>query len=280
MTPTRSIMYMHLISGSQFRMNYHMHDRFEIYFVVSGTVDFFVERSIYTVEPGDLLIINSLEIHKSVWHSSADYERIILEFDPRVLSPFCNSDFNLLGCFTQRPKGARNRVSLDAEQIRELNRLYDNYETLGETQHDGADLLRLTYLVELLVFINGAFSAGEQTEKNRKVPAKIIPILDYIDNNLEQSLSLQDISSRFYLDKYYLSRLFLKITGINIHDYILSRRVFRAKELLRGGSSIMEACQMSGFVNYSTFIRSFKGMVGMLPKEYQKSSSLSPHSFG
>ncbi len=105
MTPTHSIMYMHLISDSQFRMNYHMHDRFEIYFVVSGTVDFFVERSIYTVEPGDLLVINSLEIHKSVWHSSADYERIILEFDPRVLAPFCNSDFNLLGCFTQRPKG-------------------------------------------------------------------------------------------------------------------------------------------------------------------------------
>jgi AraC-like DNA-binding protein len=278
MTPTRSLMYMHLISDSQFKMNYHMHDRFEIYFVVSGNVDFFVERNIYIVEPGDLLIINSHEIHKSLWKSSEDYERIIIEFDPFILSPFCQLDYNLLGCFTQRPKGTKNRISLNDEQIQELHRLHNNFEMLGEKKKDGSETLKLLYLAELLVFVNGVFSAAGQADIRMKVPRKIIPILDYIDNNLDANLSLQEIAARFYLDKYYLSRLFMKITGINIHDYILSRRIFKAKELLRDGKSILETSQLSGFENYSTFIRAFKSQVGMLPREYQKDLMLSPQA--
>lgn len=271
MTPSRSLMYMHLFSDNQFKMNYHIHDRFEIYFVFSGTVNFFVERSIYVVEPGDIMIINSREIHKTLWTSTTDYERIIVEFDPAILSPFCLSDYNLLSCFTQRPKGEQNRICLSKEQLAELNRLYGNFEALGEKEQEGAEILKLVYLVELLVFINGAFSGASKLDKRKKVPQKILPILDYIDNNLQDNLTLQEIASRFYIDKFYLSRLFLNITGINIHDYILSRRIFRAKELLRGGKSVLEASQLSGFVNYSTFIRCFKNLVGVLPRAYQKS---------
>lgn len=271
MSSTNSIMYMHMLSDNQFDIDYQVHDKFEIYFIVSGTVDFFVERNIYIVEHGDIVIINNRELHKPLLKSKEEYERVIVEFEPATLSPFCLSDYNLLSCFTQRPKGERNRVSLNAEQIEELNRLYNNFEALGEKQQDGSDILKLAYLVELLVFINGLFSNTSKMDKRMKVPKKIIPILDYIDNNLQENLSLQEVATRFYIDKFYLSRLFLHTTGINIHDYILSRRIFRAKELLKEGKSVLETSQLSGFMNYSTFIRSFKGLVGVLPRAYQKS---------
>lgn len=277
-TPTNSIMYMHLLSDREFDIDYQVHDRFEIYFIVSGTVDFFVERNIYIVEYGDVIIINNHEIHKPLLKSKEGYERIIVEFDPSILSPFCLSDYNLLSCFMQRPKGKQNRISLNPGQIEELKNLFGNYEALGEQRLEGADVLKLAYLIELLVFINGAFSTGIQTDMRIKAPGKILPILDYIDSNLEEDLSLQEIAARFYIDKYYLSRLFLKITGINIHDYILSRRIFKAKELLRDGKSILETSQSSGFVNYSTFIRAFKSMVGMLPKDYQRDLTISQTS--
>jgi AraC-like DNA-binding protein len=272
-TPTNSIMYMHLISDNQqFDIDYQMHDRFEIYFIISGTVDFFVDRSIYIMEYGDILIVNNHEIHKPLLKSKGDYERIIIEFDPSILSPFCISDFNLLRCFTQKPNGKQNRISLKSGQLIEVKNLFTNFEALESKPKEGADLLKLTYLVELLVFLNQAFAISSKNEMRMKIPQKIIPILDYIDNNLEDSLTLKEIASRFYIDKYYLSRLFMKITGINIHDYILSKRIFKAKELLRDGRSILDTCQMSGFSNYSTFVRAFKNLVGILPKEYQKSS--------
>jgi AraC-like DNA-binding protein len=263
---------MHLLSDSQFDIDYQMHDRFEIYFIISGTVDFFVERNIYIMEYGDVLMINNHEIHKPLVKSEEGYERIIIEFDPSILSPFCLSDYNLLNCFMQRPKGQQNRISLNSIQLEELGRLFMNFESLSHKLHEGADILKLTFLIEVLVFLNQAFLGSRPSEKRMKVPKKIIPILDYIDNNLEDDLSLASIATRFYLDKYYLSRLFLSITGINIHDYILSRRIFKAKELLRDGRNILDACQLSGFANYSTFIRAFKSLVGLLPSEYQKSS--------
>ena len=269
-TPGNTILYMHLIQDNQFRMDYHLHDRFEIYFLVSGKVEFFVERNIYIVEPGDLLVVNNYEIHKTLLKSDTDYERIIIELDPAVLSPFCMSDYNLLRCFTQRPKGVGNRVTLNAGQLEKLKKLHGRFEALADSKQDGADLLKLTCLIELLVLVNNAFQENGKSEKGMKVPAKVLPILDYIDNNLDESLTLQSLSARFFIDKHYLSRLFLKSTGINIHDYILSRRIFRAKTLLREGKSILEASQSSGFENYSTFIRSFKKLVGTLPRDYQK----------
>ena len=271
-THTNSIKYMHLISNSKFELEYQVHDTFEIHFVISGAIDFFVDRNIYIVEHGDVLIINNHEIHRPLLKSNSDYERIIVEFDPTILSPFCLSDYNLLSCFVQRPNGKHNRISLNEDQIKKLKRLFENYEMLGNSQQEGADILKLTYLVELLVFVNNAFSAGSKSGKCMKVPKKIIPILDYIDSHMEENLSLASIAACFYIDKFYLSRLFLKVTGIKIHDYILSRRIFKAKELLRDGSNIMDACQLSGFENYSTFIRAFKSLVGLLPKEYQKAS--------
>ena len=268
----RSIMYMHLISDSKIDLGYHFHDLYEIYFLISGSVDYFIDRKIYVLEYGDLLVINNQEIHKPSIKSIDNYERIIIEFDPSILSPFCSSDFNLLGCFVNRQKGEWNRVNLSNDQLNEIHELFKKFESLGDNTSEGADILKFAYLIELLVFLNKAYSNNSHTEKRLKVPKKVIPILDYIDGNLEDDLTLATIAARFYIDKYHLSRMFKNITGINIHDYILSKRIAEAKQLLLAGRNILDSCQMSGFRNYTTFIRTFKNIVGMLPKDYQKTS--------
>jgi AraC-like DNA-binding protein len=268
----KSILYMHLISDSKIDLGYHFHDMYEIYFLISGNVDYFIDRKIYLLEYGDLLVINNREIHKPSIKSIDNYERIIIEFDPSILSPFCSSDFNLLSCFTNRQKGEQNRISLNKDQIEEIYKLFENFENLKDNPSEGSDILKFTYLIELLVFLNKAFSTNKSAEKRLKVPKKILPILDYIDSNLEDDLTLATIASKFYIDKYHLSRIFKNITGINIHDYILSKRIAKAKQLLSSGRNILDSCQMSGFKNYTTFIRTFKSIVGTLPKDYQKGS--------
>jgi len=57
---------------------------------------------------------------------------------------------------------------------------------------------------------------------------------------------------------------------MNLHEYIIFKRVARAKKLLMEGKSVTETCHLSGFNDYSNFIRTFKRTVGISPGKYSK----------
>ena len=54
-------------------------------------------------------------------------------------------------------------------------------------------------------------------------------IADYLSQNCEQQLSLEEIAQRFYLSKYYVCRLFKEVTGYSINEYINIHRVQKAQ---------------------------------------------------
>jgi mannose-6-phosphate isomerase-like protein (cupin superfamily) len=63
----------------------HLHGKFEIYLFISGKVNFFVEKNVYNLKYGDLIIVNSDEIHKASFLENDIYERIVITFDPHVI---------------------------------------------------------------------------------------------------------------------------------------------------------------------------------------------------
>jgi AraC-like DNA-binding protein len=72
-------------------------------------------------------------------------------------------------------------------------------------------------------------------------PAALIPIPDYIDSHPAADLTLETLGRRFYMNQSYLSRLFKKGTGSNIHEFIIYKRISQAKKLPGGGGKIKEA---------------------------------------
>jgi AraC-like DNA-binding protein len=106
-------------------------------------------------------------------------------------------------------------------------------------------------------------------EDHSNIPEKLIPILDYINENLEGDLSLEFLEKRFYINGSYLSRLFKKSTGSTIHEYIIYKRISKAKKLLAEGSSATEAAFMCGFNDFSNFSRLFKRTVGVSLRQYK-----------
>jgi len=91
-----------------------------------------------------------------------------------------------------------------------------------------------------------------------------------INLNLNEDLSIDIISEKFYLNKYYLMHLFKQETGYTLHNYIQKKRVIRAAELLRSGLQAGEVCSLCGFGDYSTFVRTFKKEFNLSPKQYCK----------
>jgi len=252
------------------KVDFHLHDGCEIYFLITGSVKYFVEKNIYPINFGDLMITNNHEIHKPSISADSIYERITIEFNPALAQLFNTADFDLLNCFYNRQNGEQNRLSLNHKETSEILILFNKYETLCKNPVNCSEILKLNYFIELLVFINQLFMNSKHIESGTHIHKKLIPVLEYIEQNLESDLSLENIEKRFYINRYYLSKLFKKWAGSTIHEYIIYKRISTAKKLIHEGYSITEASIKSGFNDYSAFLKMFKKTVGILPKEYSK----------
>lgn len=268
------IKYSHLKSKEIQDMAFHLQNMFEIYFFISGGVNYFIEKNVYQLKYGDLFVINSNEIHKATFQSGDAYERIVVMFEPEIVRLFNSNNFNLLDCFINRPKGEQNKISLNKIQVDNIMEIFSRLNLVCQSTNDSSILLKLTYLIELLVFINKVFAGAKANDGNQILSKKLVPILEYIDSNLSSDLSLQTLEENLYINRYYLSNLFKKDTGINIHDYIILKRISKAKTLLSDNYCVTEVCQMSGFCDYSHFIRTFKMHVGTSPGKYKKQHAM------
>ena len=95
-------------------------------------------------------------------------------------------------------------------------------------------------------------------------------IVEYIDDNIQNELTLEILEKKFYLNKSYLGRLFQKYLNISIHEYIILQRIAKAKELLLDGYSALDASKKSGFNDYSNFRKMFKKVTQVSPAAYIK----------
>nr|WP_242050579.1 AraC family transcriptional regulator [Oculatella sp. FACHB-28] len=100
--------------------------------------------------------------------------------------------------------------------------------------------------------------------------AKLRQVTDYINEQLHQDLKLSEIAAIAQLSPYHFLRLFKQSTTLTPHQYILQRRVERAKSLLQHSElSIAQIATRVGFADQSHFTRCFKRALGMTPKQWQ-----------
>ncbi|HEY9647089.1 MAG TPA: AraC family transcriptional regulator, partial [Chroococcidiopsis sp.] len=105
-------------------------------------------------------------------------------------------------------------------------------------------------------------------------PAKLALVIDYIDAHLQQNLSAKEIAAIAQISQYHFLRLFKQKMGITLHQYIVQRRVERAKALLQHSPrSLADIALRVGFCDQSHLTRAFKRTVGVTPKEFLKAKS-------
>lgn len=97
-------------------------------------------------------------------------------------------------------------------------------------------------------------------------------IVSYIDAHYcDADLSLQSLSDRFNVSNKYLSLLCKECFGVTYLQYIQTKRIRKAEELLRERQyTLTEVCAMCGYTNQLTFRRNFKSITGVNPSTYQE----------
>jgi len=250
----------------------HYHDFNKIIIFISGQVTYIVEGKSYTLKPWDILLVGKNDLHLPIISSTTPYERIILWLNPLFLEEHNKDNCNLLNCFQLATEKKLNLIRLNRMNITSLKQNLSDLEESIKDKAFGSYILKNALFLQLMVKINRLFletSFGESIEDIKYDP-RIENILSFINLNLQEDLSIDVISEKFYLNKYYLMHLFKQETGYTLHNYIQKKRVIRAAELLRSGLQAGEVCSLCGFGDYSTFVRTFKKEFNLSPKQYCK----------
>lgn len=110
----------------------------------------------------------------------------------------------------------------------------------------------------------------EQTRKDIPSSDNTEQLRAYLSEHFTEKISLDVLSSRFFLSRFYLTKRFKEQYGVTISDYILDLRIRRAKELLRFSSlSLDEISAECGFYDLPYFSRKFKKAEGITPSAYR-----------
>ena len=262
--------YFHLRDTAGQELDFHFHEFDKIVILISGKVDYTVEGTTYKLEPWDILLVRHHMIHKAAIDLSVPYERIIIYLDSAYVERFA-PEAGLMDCFAAAEK---RRYCLMRPDAGGVERLKEALERLEKTQGDelfGAQLLRGTMLVQLLVLINRIALSDNSREKNTSESGgKIAPALSYINENLTRELSIDDMAAMCYMSRYYFMRLFKTQTGCTVHNYIRQKRLVLAARLIREGMSASAAAAECGFSDYSAFHRAFTKTFRVSPGKIKK----------
>ncbi|MFD1557501.1 helix-turn-helix domain-containing protein [Paraburkholderia silviterrae] len=99
---------------------------------------------------------------------------------------------------------------------------------------------------------------------------RLMQVTDYIEAHLADSIRLEDLADAAGLTRMHFAAQFRVATGFRPHDYVLRRRIERAKEILSHGKcSLLDAAQRVGFQSQAHFTTVFKRIVGTTPKCWQ-----------
>ena len=264
----------------------HYHDFHKILLFFSGDVDYFIEGITYRLEPRDILLIGAGDVHRPIIRSAAPYERIILYVSSDFLVSCADDKYSLETCFQkQLPIRSSGRTDIPQDKKTEpfpvlrtssasvpaLFKLCEKLEASLSDREYAAELYSRTLLLQFLIQLNRSFLTDsfryiETGSSNRK----ITEILHYINEPLDSDLSSDALSRQFFISRRYLMQIFQQETGYSIGKYINAKRLFWARDKIRHGMSLTDACFSSGFHHYSTFTRSYYRMFRTTPGTLKK----------
>lgn len=240
----------------------HNHNDYEILLFLEGDARYVVEDNIYTMEPGNLIIIRKHEFHRIYHNSSAPYRRVVLMVSPDFFGQ--NACAGYEAQFLTASAGTGHKISADQVRSSGLYDAFMRYKKYSENYGLPYDtpVLKST-IIEILYLINQIrdFSSSDVSM------GPIRSVIHYLNNHYTCEITLDFLQERFYISKYYLCREFRKATGLTVHEYIRRKRLTKVRELCAQEQPIGEAALEAGFQDYSSFYRAFRKEYGVPPRK-------------
>ncbi|MEG0692012.1 MAG: AraC family transcriptional regulator [Oscillospiraceae bacterium] len=256
--------------------NVHWHENFEAIHVISGKMTIECDGETIIANPSDTVIINSNELH-SCPQIETPLKLYCVIFDMKILNsryfdktenqyiqPILNNNLSF-------QRLIRNNTVLNEKIINICNEIQE--QEIGYELATKANLLDIIVLL-LRRYILKIITPLEKSIKTKN-NSRIDEIIKHIDENYQDDISIEELANSIYVSKSYLCKLFKKMLGKTVTEYINYIRITAAERLLQSGDmNITDIALAVGYNDINYFCRMFKRHTGVTPTQMRSEKEL------
>ena len=261
--PARSFSYS---SADQLITN-HWHNSLEVLYIASGKMDTGINNAIYHLKRGDLIIINSGDIH---FTRCRDYAKIYVL---QVPYPLLNTHIPNYD-YVRFPDSDAPVVFSNPAKVDELSRLMIQMYEITLEQKPGYTLLFSSKLYQFLFILFQRYHTDISSRTKQKSDRNLIrleQVMNYVKSHYTQPISLEDAAQILSLNPEYFCRYFKKYMGMTFLEYVNSIRLYHIhQDLLNTNYSVSELMDRHGFTNYKLFSKMFRNTYGCPPGMFRR----------
>ena len=253
----------------------HHRNEIEIHYIIEGTCDYYMDGKKHSAETGDIIYLKSDTVNSM--YKSCDK----LRYRTYIFLPSFLYTENV-GCSTE--KYFRPLKQGDTEVTCVIKTTDDVYDILAgyhkkikEMMEKQPDLYELEVKIAVLSYYLTLFKTGHINKRNNQEKSKyksenaICNAIDYINQNYNRSLTVDEIAENVGISSSHFMKLFREYTHTTCISYINKCRLTKAVELLETTRfNILDVATAVGYNNISLFNRDFKKIYGTTPKEVRK----------
>lgn len=256
----------------------HYHSYIELIYCISGNFSTWLNNKHYKISPGDLLIINSNEVHaiQSVCENGGEY--IVLRFEPEILYESSQDIFEAkyMLPFIINNSSTQKIFSYAEIYSTDIPRLMHNALSEYQSSLYGYELALRSDICRIFVWILRYWNSNgidfiEGTTMTSEHIKSIQSVLEYITDHYNEDISAESMARLANMSYSYFSRTFRQIMNKSFNDYLNYVRITEAEKLLIStDKNITEIAYDTGFSSSSYFIKVFDKYKGISPSSFRK----------
>ncbi len=249
----------------------HTHNYYEFYFFLQGEIELNIGGRTFPMTAGDVVLIPPGIEHRTFnRNESVPYRRFVFwvsqEYYEQIQAT--NPDYSYI---VTQAVHKQHYVYHNGMGI--FNALHSKcYRLLEEihTERFGKESMITLCINDLMLHLNRMAYENLHPVKLRENKNLYINLIQYIEEHIEEDLSLDKLADEFFISKYHIAHIFKENLGMSIHQYITKKRLDMCRNALLSGTNISKTFHTYGFKDYSAFFRAFKKEYGLSPKEYKE----------
>ncbi len=241
-------------------INLHSHSHYEIYFLKKGNRTFFLSNALYKLTAPVLIIIPPHALHKT---EGDQFERYNLNVSSNYLDDFQTQVLE---------EKSLSVIKLTNDETVLFDSLFKQMDEVNKMQkYSDAILKTLSSYLILQISKLSSNTMSSTVSQEKSVPPQILKIIEFLNENYDKTLTLTELSERFFTSKGALIYNFNKYLKCSPIEYLLSIKITKAKEFLqKTDKSIGEIAELCGFSSANYFGLVFKQKENISPLSYRK----------
>ena len=234
-------------------------DSFLFFMVEEGEGILRYQGEVFSLKPGDCVFLNCKKQYSHETDARNLWILAWIHFNGSQMESIYEKYRDRGGTTVFHPRTVHGFVKC----FQELYQVADSHDYIRDmriNEHLGS---LLTLLME------ESWQTSEREQGGAKMDVQ--QVREYLDAHYMEKLSLDEIAGRFYINKYYLSRIFKDQFGMSMNAYLMEIRINHAKQMLRFTDEKVETIGMKcGLGSGNYFSRSFRKLEGISPSQYRE----------